>query len=162
MPRPLNKKVTLAPGAERSLNVNLKSLRNPPLDITLTSLPSSTSILDLKSTISTQTSIPTEKLRILHNKKPVPDSKILKDIVREQESKVDFSVMVLGGAAAMKRGDEEVIPPVVQGKSGLEVPRGKEGEEFWTDLKGFLIQRLRDEGGGERVWTVFRRAWEQQ
>lgn len=70
--------------------------------------------------------------------------------------------MVLGGAAAMKRGDEEVIPPVVQGKSGLEVPRGKEGEEFWTDLKGFLIQRLRDEGGGERVWTVFRRAWEQQ
>lgn len=29
-------------------------------------------------------------------------------------------------------------------------------EEFWDDLKGFLSQRLRDEGEGERLAKVFR------
>ncbi len=44
-------------------------------------------------------------------------------------------------------------------KSGRE---GVEGilktEEFWSDLKGFLAQRLRDEREGERVAGVFREA----
>lgn len=31
-------------------------------------------------------------------------------------------------------------------------------EEFWADLKGFLAQRLRDEGEGEKLALVFREA----
>jgi ubiquitin-like protein 4 len=159
MPNPLPKKIKLAPGAERSLSVTLKSLRNPPFDIALKSQLPTTSILDLKSEITSQTSIPTDKLRILYKKKPVPDSKILKDLVGEDENKVEFSVMVLGGAASVKKGDEEVIPPVAQGASGVETLGA---EEFWGDLRGFLVQRLRDEAEAENVFSVFKKAWERQ
>ena len=96
---------------------------------------------------------------MLYNKKPVPDSKVLKDLVGDEESRVEFSVMVLGGAASVRRGDEEVIPPVAGGESGL---RMLAGEEFWVDLRGFLVQRLRDEGEGENVFGVFREAWDRQ
>ena len=89
----------------------------------------------------------------------MPDSKILKDLVGEEETRLEFSVMVLGGAATVKKGDEEVIPPVAQGVSGVETLTS---EEFWGDLKGFLIQRLRDEEEGEKVFGVFRKAWEGQ
>jgi hypothetical protein len=160
--KPLEKKIKLAPGAERSLTVSLKSLRNPPLDITLKAQPPTTSILDLKSAIHEQTSIPVNKLRVLHNKKPVTDSKVLKDLVKEDESSIEFSVMVIGGAP--KKGDEEVIPDagvgkVAQGESGLETLKN---EEFWSDLKGFLTQRLRDEAQGEKVYGLFRGAWDAQ
>lgn len=32
-------------------------------------------------------------------------------------------------------------------------------EEFWSDLKGFLVQRLRDEEQGAKVAKTFREAW---
>ena len=32
-------------------------------------------------------------------------------------------------------------------------------EEFWSDVKGFLAQRLRDEKEGERLAGMFREAW---
>ena len=112
--------------------------------------------MDLKEEIHSQTSIATDKLRILFKKKPVPDSKVLSDLVGEEETKVEFSVMVLGGAA--KKGEEEVIPPVAEGASGIATLASG---EFWVDLKGFLVQRLREEGEGEKVFEVFKKAWEQ-
>jgi hypothetical protein len=156
MPRPLAKKQKLAPGQERSLSVTLKSLRNPPLDITLPSLPLSTSILSLKESTSEQTSIPTSKLRLLWNKKPVQDSKTLKDVVGEEYEgvKVELGVMVIGGAAGVKR-EEEVEPVVAATGYGEEVLKTK---EFWGDLRTFLVQRLKDEAEGERGWGVFRKA----
>ena len=33
-----------------------------------------------------------------------------------------------------------------------------QSDEFWTDLKDFLVQRLRDESQGERLVRVFRQA----
>ena len=59
---------------------------------------------------------------------------MLKDLAGEEDTKVEFSVMVLGGAAAVKKGDEEIIPPVAQGVSGNETLGS---ETFWTDLKNF-------------------------
>jgi hypothetical protein len=157
MPRPLPKRQKLAPGQECSLTVTLKSVRNPPLDISLSSQPLSTSILSLKEAITSQTSIPVSKLRILYQKKPVPDSKILKDVVGEGSSnKVEFSVMVIGGAAALKgKEGEEIEPRVAVGLSGSEVLKT---DEFWTDLRGFLLQRLKDEAEADRVSTVFKKA----
>lgn len=29
-------------------------------------------------------------------------------------------------------------------------------DEFWADLQAFLVQRLKDEKEGERVWKAFR------
>lgn len=158
MVKPLAKRQKLAPGQERSLTVTLKSLRNPPLDLTLKSQAPNTSILNLKEEITAQTAIPTDKLRILHRKKPVPDSKVLRDLVADDEIKVEFSVMVLGGAAAVKKADEEVIPLVMQAGGAVEILGT---EEFWGDLKGFLVQRLRDDEEGEKVFGVFKKAWEQ-
>jgi hypothetical protein len=48
---------------------------------------------------------------------------------------------------------------VVVGPSGNEL---LQKDEFWSDLKGFLTQRLRDEREGERVHKLFRKAWEGQ
>jgi len=155
MSKPLPKRQKLAPGQERSINVSLKSLRNPPLDITLKSQPPTISVLDLKSAVSRQTNISVENLRLLYKKKPAGDSKILKDLIAEEESNIEFSIMVMGGAASMKQPEEAA--PVAQGLSGSDVLAS---EEFWGDLKGFLTQRLRDEGEGRKVFTVFKTAWE--
>lgn len=125
------------------------------MDITLTSLPASTSILDLKQTINSRTSIPVNKLRVLHKKKPVPDSRVLKEVAGEGEQKLEFGVMVVGGAAAVRGGEEEVLPPVASVEEGM-------GDEFWTDLKGFLVQRLKSQEVGEKAVGVFKKAWEAQ
>ncbi|RDW95328.1 hypothetical protein BP5796_01091 [Coleophoma crateriformis] len=159
MAKPLSKRQKIAPGAEKSITVSLKSLRNPPLDITLSSQTPNTSILDLKTAVSEKTGISADKIRVLHKKKPVGDSKVLKDVVGE-DSSVEFSVMVIGGAAAVNR---EVEPegtstaPVAQGESGTEL---LSTDEFWADLKGFLTQRLRDEKTAETTFGVFKNAWE--
>ncbi|PVH80963.1 hypothetical protein DL98DRAFT_515091 [Cadophora sp. DSE1049] len=158
MSRPLAKKIKLTPGAEHSLTITLKSLRNPPLDVTLPAQALSTSILTLKETLSAQTSIPVAKIRLLFNKKPAADSKVLKDLVGEEDTKVEFGVMIIGGAAALKKSEsEEVEPKVAHMGEGKEVLKS---EEFWADLKGFLTQRLKDEVEGERVWGVFKKAVE--
>lgn len=156
MPRHMTKRQKLAPGQERSLTITLKSLRNPPLEIVLKSQSPLLSILDLKNEVSSQASIPVDKLRILHKKKPVGDSKVVKELVGEEDAGVEFSIMVMGGAASVKKTEDVVDAPVAQGSSGPEV---LETEEFWGDLKGFLIQRLRDEAEAEKLFGTFKEAW---
>ena len=150
----MTKRQKLAPGQERSLTVTLKSLRNPPIDIILRSQSLLTSVLDLKKSISTQASVPMDKIKILHKKKPVGDAKVLKDIIGDQDTSVEFSVIIMGGAASVKMDDG--ISSAEIGSSGAQL---LETEEFWTDLKGFLAQRLKDQGDGERVFQVFKNAW---
>jgi hypothetical protein len=158
MAKPMTKRQRLAPGQERSLTITLKSLRNPPLEIVLKSQSPLLSILDLKSEVSSQASIPVDKLRILHKKKPVGDSKVVKELVGEEDASVEFSIMVMGGAASVKKSDEEMVDaPVAQGPSGKEVLGT---DEFWGDLKGFLVQRLRDEAEAEKLFGTFKTAWE--
>ncbi|CAD6453436.1 f48870f1-e50a-4415-a70f-abb1a2396cc8 [Sclerotinia trifoliorum] len=160
MRKPPAKRQKLAPGQERSIYVSLKSSRNPPLDVTLSALSPNTSILNLKESLSEKEGIPVEKLRILYNKKPVGDAKVLKDVIGEEETKVEFSIMVMGGAASVRKVDtpeKGAEAPVAQGPSGLE---SLAGEEFWSDLQGFLVQRLRNEEQGNKVFEVFKKAWE--
>lgn len=95
----------------------------------------------------------------------MPDSKVLKDLVGEEGKggKIEFGIMVMGGAAALKKADEEIEPKVLGVAGEGKIGAGKEvlkTEEFWSDLKGFLVQRLKDEGEGERVAGVFRKALE--
>lgn len=151
----MSKPTNLAPGQERSIKVTLKSLRNPQLDIKLPSKPPSTSILDIKGDVSTQARIPVEKLKILHNKKPVPDSKVLKDLLGEADVAVEFSVMVIGGAAAIL--PEESAKPATTAPTGAAA---LETDAFWSDLKGFLSQRLRDEAQAAELSTLFKASWE--
>jgi hypothetical protein len=156
MPKPMSKPTSLAPGQEKSITVALKSLRNPPLDIKLTSQPLSTSILDLKGSVSKQARIPLDKIKVLHNKRPVQDSKILKDLVGETEAAIEFSVMVMGGAASILPEDTEQgtasLPPT--GAAALET------DAFWSDLHGFLMQRLKDQATAEELSKLFKSSWE--
>jgi len=156
MPKPMSKRVKLAPGQERSLTVTIKSLRNPPLDIKLSSQSLNTSILDVKTSVSERARIPTEKLKILHNKKPVADSKVLKDLAGESDSSIEFSVMVMGGAAAVQPAPQPAHGETAQGQSGKDVVGT---DAFWEDLRGFLLQRVRDEKTVDEMSNVFRKAW---
>lgn len=159
----MSRRTKLAPGQERSITVQIKSLRNPPLDIKLTSQPLNTSILDVKTSVSEQAKIPVEKIKILHKKKPIPDSKVLKDLLSETESSIEFSVMVLGGAAAVAKTQEAHPEPeaskgvTAQGLSGEAV---LQTDEFWTDLRGFLLQRIRDEKIVEELHGKFLASWD--
>lgn len=176
----MSKRVNLAPGQERSVTVRVKSLRNPPLDIKLTSQPlSTTSVLDIKTAVASQANLLADKIKVLHKKKPVADSKVLKDLIGDEEMTVEFSVMVMGGAvaaaaspaaasdgspvaAATPRAAEEEIAaadaaPVAQGQSGEAV---LETDAFWTDLRGFLLQRIRDEKITEELFGKFLSSWE--
>jgi hypothetical protein len=164
MPKPMAKRQKLAPGQERSITVTLESLRNPPLDIKLTSQTPNTSVLDLKSKVSEKAGVAVEKLKLLYKKKPVVDSKVLKDLVSEDEVEAEFSIMVMGGAASLQKAPEAkdvemggTAIPAAQGPSGEEVLKS---DEFWNDLQGFLTQRLRDEAQGQKVFGIFKSAWE--
>lgn len=147
-----------APGSERSLTVTLKSLRNPPLDIKLSSQPLNTSVLDLKQKVAEETGVPLDKIKLLYKKKPVVDSKVLKELVGDDEgTSVEFSVMVLGGAAAAaKKPEQAPTADVAQGPSGSEV---LQTSEFWDDLKGFLLQRIRDEKEAGELFDTFHSAY---
>ncbi|KAK8146784.1 hypothetical protein G3M48_002593 [Beauveria asiatica] len=163
------------PGQERSVTVTLRSLRNPPLDITLAAQALDTSLLDVKQAAAARARIPADKLKILHSKRPVPDSKILRDVVGEgQTAVVEFSVMVIGGAAAVLP-EEEVVMDVDgadgddgagEGAVAARRRRAEKGEaaveqdKFWEDLNGFLMQRIKDEDTAAELTTVFKNAWE--
>lgn len=171
MSKPMSKRVALAPGQERSVTVHIKSLRNPPLDIKLTSQPLNTSILDIKTAVAEQASLLVDKIKVLHKKKPVADSKVLKELLGEEETSVEFSVMVMGGAAAAAAAApaSPAASPAAKTENpaeGMNPAQGVSGEavlatdEFWTDLRGFLSQRIRDEKITEDLFGKFLSSWE--
>jgi ubiquitin-like protein 4 len=166
---------TQIPG-QSGVSITLKSLKPSAPSITLSSINvSTTSIFDLKSQYASQTSLPTSSLRILYNKRPCTDSKTVADVlgsaVESSEKQIEFSVMVMGGTAPATSAaaatpptstpgdkmDVDTDPPVAQGLSGEEVLKT---DEFWRDLKGFLMQRIRDEKESERLFEVFKGAWQ--
>ncbi|KAF2865035.1 cell-cycle control medial ring component [Massariosphaeria phaeospora] len=106
------------------------------------------------------------------------------------EGVVEFTVMVIGGGGGGGGGGDAgavASPPAVvpsEAEKGLgagtgagaaeedagtastaQGPSGREvvaGAEFWDDLKGFVLQRIRDEREAERLVKVFKAAWEQE
>lgn len=130
----------------------------------------STSIHDLKQTVAEQASISAEKIKLLYKKKPCADSKTLKDLLAEGEVDVEFSVMVMGGGAAssMAGGAAAEENVGMEGASEGSVAQGPSGEallgteEFWEDLRGFLMQRLKDQKMSEQLSGAFRRAWRER
>ncbi|KAL6801857.1 cell-cycle control medial ring component domain-containing protein [Trichoderma sp. SZMC 28012] len=172
MPTPMSKPSSrLPPGSERSISITLKSLRNPPLDITLPATPLSTSILDVKAAVNAQTRIPVEKMKLLLNKRPVADTKVLKELLaKESDRTIDFSVMVIGGAAAIPPEEkkesageamETTDEPVATAQADAAVVEAElESDAFWADLSGFLQQRLKAQDKAEELSSLFRSSWQ--
>ena len=156
-----------------AFTITLKSLRNPPLSLLLDSQSPATSVFELKCAVSKHLGMEgeaTENIRLLYKKKPCSDSKTVKEIVGDEDmgGKVEFGVMIIGGAGATGANAESTnqeLPaglgngrglPAAQGPSGKEV---LETEEFWKDLRGFLVQRVREEGTADEVWRAARESW---
>lgn len=178
-------KTDAAPGSLKSVNVQLKSARNPVLEFSIANAPlSTTTVHDLREAVrervvagdgSTNEPVPADKIKILYKKKPVGGSaeKTLAEILVDAEPEalsggktVEFGVMIMGGAsvkpaaapmtaAAAKTGPSP--PKAGHELSGLEALAT---DAFWTDLEGFLEQRLKDLPAALRLVGVFKRAWE--
>jgi hypothetical protein len=139
--------------------VQLANLKSPAYSLSLPSHALSASIYDLKTAYAARYHVPVDKIKLLDAKKPVADSKTLADVLGAAAAAasggetVEFAVMLMGGVTP---SDEPAsAPSVAQGPSGKDILAT---EEFWTDLKGFLVQRLKDEKEGERLADIFREA----
>ncbi|KAK4190251.1 cell-cycle control medial ring component [Podospora australis] len=162
-----------APGSEPSVTVLARSPRNPPLDIVFKSQSiTTTSALDIKHAVAAQTGIPLAKIKVLYNKKPVGDSKTIKDVLAgEVKGEVEFGLMIMGGAASLpaqppkpevQEGGDNKMEVDTQPVAAPGQASGKEvldSEEFWGDLEGFLQQRVRDEKVAREAVEKFRGAW---
>lgn len=106
----------------------------------------------------------TEKIRVLYKKKPCADSKTIGEVLGEDmKGDVEFAVMVIGwsapeGTEAAPVGADTVVneAPVAQGMSGEAVVNT---DEFWDDLKAWLLQRVRDEGVAAEALGCFKHGW---
>lgn len=181
-PQRPNPKSTTTVGASGSLTITLKPMKPSTPTIPLPNIDASkTSVFDLKSQYASQTNIPASKIKILYKKKPVTDSKTVAEVIgQDAGAEVEFGVMVMGGAVASPAtGASPVTSPPAAAPSeadkGLASGAGSEGgpaavgpsgkevvatQEFWGDLKNFVLQRIRDEAEGERLVSVFKSAWE--
>ena len=154
--------------------------------ITLADITLDSSIHDVKTQYAQKSGQPQDKIKLLLNKKPAADLKTLKELGVEGD--VEFSVMVMGGAGATPSATPsavETTDPIAAAAPAADemeidsqapAPESEKAqakaapsvantaaeilktEEFWADLKGFLVQRLRDQGEGEKLAQVFREA----
>ncbi|KAJ4309030.1 hypothetical protein N0V94_009110 [Neodidymelliopsis sp. IMI 364377] len=162
-----------------TINISLKPMKPTTPTLPLSAIdPAKTSVYDLKTQYATSTSIPAAKIKILYKKKPVTDSKLISEVVgADAGSDVEFGVMVMGGAtagASTPSAESPVASPPAavlsesdKGLAGAGAaavgPTGKDivaTDEFWGDLKNFVLQRIKDEHEGERLVGVFKKAWE--
>ncbi|KAF2669004.1 hypothetical protein BT63DRAFT_478894 [Microthyrium microscopicum] len=153
-----------------SLSVNLSTMKFPTHTLKLDGQSGSTSVFDLKNAYVKRFSVPVDKIKLLYAKKPVADSKTLGEVIGSATGDVEFSVMLMGGVVPSDSAPEENVPAAKEApvekqskKEDKHVSAGPSGKEletdaFWEDLKGFLVQRLKDEGEGERLAKVFRKA----
>ncbi|KAJ5318173.1 hypothetical protein PENANT_c052G01823 [Penicillium antarcticum] len=178
-PMPKKVKSAQAPGSSKSINVCIKSARNPALEFTISNAPiSTTSIQDLRDAVQARVTdaqngqVPLDKIKILYKRKPVTGTgKTLAEVLADEPAvlaggkAVEIGVMIIGGAQVI---DSAVAQPAVEEKRDESPPKaavGPSGEEvlktdaFWDDLQGYLEQRLKDEEEAKRLRLLFKDAW---
>ena len=153
------------------ITVTLKSSRNPALSLSLPSTDLGTTVLDFKQKVAAELKLEgTEKIRVLYNKKPAGDVKTLKELIGDEPlqagQEIELGIMVMGYKEPnVAKTEDSTIrnaegeTSVAQGPSGDEVLGA---EEFWVDLKAFLVQRIRNEAKAEEVFDKFRGGWEKR
>jgi len=151
--------------APPELSITLKNMKSPPHSLTLDSQSLSSSVFDLKQAYGSAFSLPVDKIKLLHGKKPIADSKTLKDVLGEEGSKkgeAEFGVMVMGGvvpvAAAAAAETEDAPVPVLAKGTQASGGGASLDDKFWGDLKGFLEQRLKNEAQAQALAVKFKRA----
>ncbi|KAF3918839.1 hypothetical protein ABW20_dc0101392 [Dactylellina cionopaga] len=158
-----------------SATVHLKTLRPPQfINESLPSTPLTVTIQFIKTTISSKTGVPADKIRLMIKGKILGDSKTLSEVV-EDGGEVTISVMVTGGytvgeqapppdttavaeVAEKAETAEEIVKMDIDSEVG-DVVNVLEGEQFWTDLEGFLLQKVGKEEVAKEVAGLFKKAW---
>ncbi|KAH7051181.1 cell-cycle control medial ring component [Macrophomina phaseolina] len=187
-PPPTSASTTTTPTATITLKPTRSTLPTytPPTPLPTTT----TSIHDLKTAYAAHANLPSaSKIKILFAKKPVSDVKTIAELLPSPSaSSIELSVMVMGGAGAggasnssdagtpaVSTPERVASPPPAPSQPEIEMGEAPPAtgsapsdaaevlrtDEFWADLKGFLVQRLKDEGEGGRLAGVFREAFEQ-
>lgn len=149
-----------APGSAPALTIVLKSLRNPPLEMTLPAQPLATSVLELKQAVAAHAGLPgAEKIRLLYKKKPCTDSKTVKELLGDEMAKeIEFSVMIMGGGLSVEQGGgaEVADGTGAHDDGGMAV---MQTPEFWRDLEGFLEQRVKSQEVARTAAQMFEEVW---
>ncbi|EPS35011.1 hypothetical protein PDE_09976 [Penicillium oxalicum 114-2] len=166
-----------APGASKSITIKVKSARNPALEFSLPNAPIlTTTVQDIKDAVRERVSdahgnpVALEKIKILYRRKPVPGTgKTVAEMLADEPEvlaggkEVEFGTMIIGGAKAIDAVEppsevveEQDIPKPAVGPSGAEILKT---DAFWTDLQGFLEQRLKDSEEAKRLAVLFKSAW---
>lgn len=144
-------------------------MRGAAISHPLPGTPLSSTILTLKHSLSTETKIPIDKLKLLLKGKVLSDLKTLQELGAEPGSDVNVSVMVMGGATPVVSPGpatpaEEKKEEVEEDLLGEEVVIKKsvlKDEKFWGELAEFLKGRLGStaEEKPEDILQVFKEAW---
>ncbi|KAJ5222170.1 uncharacterized protein N7469_011057 [Penicillium citrinum] len=177
MPKKVKK--SQAPGSSKSINIRVKSARNPVLEFTVPNAPlSTTTIQDIRDAVRGRVTdaqgnpVALDKIKVLYHRKPVSGtSKTVAEILADEPDmlaggkEVEFGVMILGGAKAVEAAESQPTyeeardaspPKAAVGPSGIELLKT---DTFWNDLQGYLQQRLKDAEEAERLKTLFKDAW---
>lgn len=116
---------------------------------------------------------------MLWERKPVSDSKTVKEVVGEaakEGAEVEMGVMFMGqptenaGSGVNKEKENNIEAPPAKEEEDVwhEAPvapgqeHGKavlETNEFWDDLHGFVLQRIKDEEVTNELVTGFKKSW---
>jgi len=173
---------------QKSVTATLKPMRGGDT-ITVKDLTLTSTIHDVKTSYASQSGQQQDKIKLLLNKKPAADLKTLSELGVEGESvEFSVMVMGVGTTPAatpvVEKSEPSMSAPAPADKMDIDsaghAPESEKAqaeadkkpdaqandvesilksEEFWSDLKGFLAQRLRDEGEGEKLAKVFREAY---
>ena len=163
MPTSMRKPTDSPSSKSGNVNITLRSSKNPTLELTLPNTDiSSVTVLELKERVVKELNGAVEvgKVKVLWEKKPVSDAKTVKEVVGEKTGEVEFGLLVMGykapnSAAEAKEDGADKMDVDEKGRAELD-------EVFWGDLRGFLQQRLNDEGRAGEVLEAFKGAWERR
>ncbi|KAL5612132.1 hypothetical protein BROUX41_000323 [Berkeleyomyces rouxiae] len=161
MPTPMSRRTVLAPGAERSISVTLTSARNPPLALTLSAQAPTVAVADLRRIVAERTGAAAPKVKLLFQKKPVGDSKTLRDLAGDTADSVELGVMIIGGAAALPKQEPVAAAAQASGPKGqdAQVAELLRGDAFWTELQGFLVSKLGNKKAAAELLDTFKTSY---
>jgi len=188
MPKPYSKRAqsstSVKPTSTSSatLTITLKPLRasaTGPNTVVVKDQTPESSIYDVKAACAAQAGYATEKVKILWERKPVSDSKTVKEVVGEDATpgaEVEMGVMFMGQPTQAPSGGsaepsaaptaEEQGPDrrasVYEDASSAQAGHGEavlETKEFWDELQSFVSQKLHNDSLTTNVMQGFRQSW---
>ena len=100
----------------------------------------------------------TDKIRVLYKKKPAGDVKTVKELVGGDDvgKEVEFSIMVMGYKEAEDITMMDSDASVAQGPNSNGALFG---EDFWTELRAFLVEKIQDEIKATEMFDAFKETW---